>query len=223
MRIIAGEFRGRKLLPPEGEVTRPITDRVKQSLFDVLSPRMENARVYDCFAGTGSMGLECLSRGAEHVTFFETHRSAVDRLKQNIQVLGMRERTTVIGKDLFRWFAQTRQVKPPMDGGIVCEFPTEPGRAAPDRADTARLSNSNSTHYGLVDLIFLDPPYRFLRERPEELQSVARTIASGHLATDGLVVFRHNAADTLALEPLKVMDVRSYGSMTLEFLNLTGP
>ena len=71
MRIIAGEFRGRKLLPPEGDVTRPITDRVKQSLFDILAPRIDGARVYDCFAGTGSMGLECLSRGAEHATFFE--------------------------------------------------------------------------------------------------------------------------------------------------------
>ena len=61
MRIIAGEFRGRRLLPPEETgVTRPVTDRVKQSLFDILAPRLEGARVYDCFAGTGSMGLECL-------------------------------------------------------------------------------------------------------------------------------------------------------------------
>ena len=70
MRIIAGEFRGRKLLGPETDVTRPITDRVKQSLFDILTPYLPQARVYDCFAGTGSMGLECLSRGAKHVTFF---------------------------------------------------------------------------------------------------------------------------------------------------------
>jgi 16S rRNA (guanine966-N2)-methyltransferase len=183
MRIIAGEFRGRKLLPPEGEVTRPITDRVKQSLFDVLSPRMENARVYDCFAGTGSMGLECLSRGAAHVTFFETHAPAVDRLKQNIQTLGVGMRSVVIARDLFRWFAQSPHTEP------------------------------------AADLIFLDPPYRFLRERTEELQSIARTIADRHLATEALVIFRHDIADALALEPLKVVDVRSYGSMTLEFLS----
>ena len=60
--------RGRKLLPPVGEVTRPITDRAKQSLFDVITPLVEAARVYDCFAGTGSMGLDCLSRGAAHAT-----------------------------------------------------------------------------------------------------------------------------------------------------------
>src|SRR5687768_6336297 len=84
MRIIAGEFRGRRLLPPEGtDVTLPITDRVKQSLFDILAPRIEGARVYDLFAGTGSMGLECLSRGAAHATFFEADRSAVQRLQKN--------------------------------------------------------------------------------------------------------------------------------------------
>ena len=84
MRIIAGEFCGRKLLSPEGDTTRPITDRVKQSLFDIVSPYIEGAAVYDCFAGTGSMGLECLSRGAAHVTFFELDKSAGERLRRNI-------------------------------------------------------------------------------------------------------------------------------------------
>jgi len=64
MRIIAGQFRGRKLLPPTTDATRPVTDRVKQSVFDILTPFIEGAEVYDCFAGTGSMGLESLSRGA---------------------------------------------------------------------------------------------------------------------------------------------------------------
>src|SRR5215213_11146140 len=88
MRIIAGEFRGRRLLPPEGaDVTRPITDRVKQSLFDILAPDIEGARVLDLFAGTGSMGLESLSRGAAHATFFEADRSAAKRLRRNIDTL----------------------------------------------------------------------------------------------------------------------------------------
>src|SRR5688500_5993687 len=96
MRIIAGEHRGRKLLPPEGDVTRPITDRVKQSLFDILTPRIERAIVYDLFAGTGSMGLECLSRGADRATFFEADRSAVNRLKKNIDALKLADRSQVI-------------------------------------------------------------------------------------------------------------------------------
>src|SRR5436309_2356542 len=104
MRIIAGEFRGRRLLPPEGEATRPVTDRVKQSLFDILAPLIPEAVVYDCFAGTGSMGLECLSRGARLVAFFEADRSALARLKQNIAALGVSERSLIIGGDLFKWF-----------------------------------------------------------------------------------------------------------------------
>src|SRR3954464_9310084 len=105
MRIIAGEFRGRKLLPPEGTTTRPVTDRVKQSLFDILSPLLPGARVYDCFAGTGSMGLESLSRGAERAAFFEKDPSALKRLRQNIETLGVTDRSIVIAGDLFKWFA----------------------------------------------------------------------------------------------------------------------
>src|SRR4051812_27945472 len=103
MRIICGEFRGRQIMAPHGAVTRPITDRAKQSLFDVLAPRIDGARVYDCFTGTGSMGLECLSRGAAHVTFFEADRSALARLAQNIAALRVAERTRTIPGDLFKW------------------------------------------------------------------------------------------------------------------------
>lgn len=181
MRIIAGEFRGRKLLPPEGDVTRPITDRVKQSLFDILTPLIEVARVYDCFAGTGSMGLECLSRGAAHATFLEADRSALDRLKKNVATLGVAGRATLVGGDLFRWFER--------------ETP-------PDRAD----------------IVFLDPPYRFVRERPDDLRRLAATIAARHLAPAGTVVFRHDANDALELRSLARYDSRTYGGMTLDFL-----
>ena len=92
MRIIAGEFRGRKLLPPQGQQTRPITDRVKQSLFDILAPSIEGAVVFDCFAGTGSLGLEALSRGASRAVFFERDRSAVRLLQENIRALGVSDR-----------------------------------------------------------------------------------------------------------------------------------
>jgi 16S rRNA (guanine966-N2)-methyltransferase len=78
---------------------------VKQSLFDILTPLLPGARVYDCFAGTGSMGLESLSRGSRHAVFFEQHRSAVQRLKKNIETLGVADRSTVVAQDLFKWFA----------------------------------------------------------------------------------------------------------------------
>jgi 16S rRNA (guanine966-N2)-methyltransferase len=184
MRIIAGEFRGRRLLPPEGDTTRPITDRVKQSLFDILAPVVEDAVVYDCFAGTGSMGLECLSRGARHATFFEADRSAAKRLEKNIATLDVGERSRVVQGDLFRWFEA--------------------------RADADRNAGA--------DLIFLDPPYRYLRERADDLRRLAALFVQSHLKPGGAVIFRHDANDQLELPPLTRSDVRTYGGMTLEFL-----
>jgi 16S rRNA (guanine966-N2)-methyltransferase len=70
-----------------------------------------------------------------------------------------------------------------------------------------------------ADLIFLDPPYRFLKEHPDKLQTLAQAIAKDHLAADGLVIFRHDVQDELELPPLKKMDRRQYGSMLLEFLS----
>lgn len=101
MRIIAGNFKGRKLLPPASDVTRPITDRVKQSLFDILVPRMAHAVVYDCFAGTGSMGLESLSRDASTAIFFEMDRSAEQLLRKNIKSLGVESKARVVRGDIF--------------------------------------------------------------------------------------------------------------------------
>jgi 16S rRNA (guanine966-N2)-methyltransferase len=185
MRIIAGEFRGRKLLPPQGDVTRPITDRVKQSLFDIVTPHIEGARVYDLFCGTGSMGLECLSRGAAHVSFFEADRSAIERLRKNVATLKVEGRSQIVPGDLFKWFASN---------------------TAGERAN----------------LIFLDPPYRFLREQPEKLRELARSIATRHFARDGLLIFRHDGEDELELPLLKENDRREYGGMTLEFLQCNG-
>jgi 16S rRNA (guanine966-N2)-methyltransferase len=102
MRIIAGEFGGRKILPPSTETTRPITDRAKQSLFDTLGDRIDGANVLDAFAGTGSMGLECLSRGARRVIFVERDRGALLQLRKNIVSLGIAERSLVLPIDAYR-------------------------------------------------------------------------------------------------------------------------
>jgi 16S rRNA (guanine(966)-N(2))-methyltransferase RsmD len=102
VRIIAGEFRGRRLLPPADAATRPITDRAKQSLFDVLAPRLDEASVADVFAGTGSMGLESLSRGATSCVFYERHRPALERLRRNIDAVGVAERCKIETGDIYR-------------------------------------------------------------------------------------------------------------------------
>jgi 16S rRNA (guanine966-N2)-methyltransferase len=102
VRIIAGEHRGRKLLPPESDATRPVTDRVKQSLFDVLGKRVEGAVVADIFSGTGSFGLECLSRGASRCVFVESGKQALGRLRRNIVAIDVEQRANVVTRDAYR-------------------------------------------------------------------------------------------------------------------------
>lgn len=92
MRIIAGEFRRRQLRVSPGLTTRPITDRVKEILFERIGHLLPDTRVADIFAGTGSLGLEALSRGARRAVFIESDRLAFDLLKQNVAALGVEPR-----------------------------------------------------------------------------------------------------------------------------------
>ena len=265
MRVIAGEFRGRKLLPPEGEVTRPITDRVKQSLFDILAPRLEGAIVWDLFAGTGSLGLESLSRGSEQAVFFETDRSAVARLRRNIVALGLRHNRAVVQPiDVFKWFrgwdctpkrhadqeGLPRLPSPgtPEEGqGERLPLPGEKGRTVqngphpnplPEYREREKNTDTNDDQSFAIDresrptltppasgapspradIIFLDPPYRYLTDQPQDLRRLGRLFARQHLRPQGIVVFRHDARDTLELPDLTRYDERTYGGMMLEFL-----
>lgn len=91
MRIIAGEWRGRKLLAPPGKSTRPTADRTRETLFSMLASRLgdfEGLRVADLYAGSGALGLEAQSRGAAHVTFVEVERSAIKAIEANLEALG---------------------------------------------------------------------------------------------------------------------------------------
>jgi len=91
MRIIAGQWRGRPIVAPKGEATRPTADRMREALFSMLASRLgsfEELAVADLFAGSGALGLEALSRGAASCVFVEQDRAAVDALKANIAKLG---------------------------------------------------------------------------------------------------------------------------------------
>lgn len=91
MRIIAGRFRRRKLLANKGDTTRPITDRVKEALFQYIESDLQGKKVADIFCGTGSMGLESLSRGAAGVTFMELDTKAFELLQKNVEQLGVED------------------------------------------------------------------------------------------------------------------------------------
>lgn len=99
MRIVAGLYRGRRIVAPRGEATRPTSDRVRESLFAILGP-LDGLRVLDLFAGSGALGLEALSRGAVHVTFVDDASAAIRAIRANLDALGVpAERVAVQRRD----------------------------------------------------------------------------------------------------------------------------
>jgi 16S rRNA (guanine966-N2)-methyltransferase len=102
VRIIAGEFRGRRIEAPPGLGTRPMLDRVREALFSTLQPRLPDAVVLDLFAGSGSLGLEALSRGARQVRFVERGAPALAALRKNVEALRARSRVEVLVADALK-------------------------------------------------------------------------------------------------------------------------
>jgi 16S rRNA (guanine966-N2)-methyltransferase len=101
MRVVAGELRGRRLVAPDPNTTRPTTDKVREAVFNALASLdvVIGARVADLYAGSGALGIEALSRGAEHCTFVERDRRAVEAIDENIATLGLRGRSRVVVGD----------------------------------------------------------------------------------------------------------------------------
>lgn len=113
MRIIAGKFRSRKLLsPPIGATTRPIPDRVKESLFSMLRGHFEGATVLDAFAGTGAIGLEAVSRGATRVVMVERDKRTAEVIRRNVEMLGCTEEAEVVVGDMLGAAALARVPRP---------------------------------------------------------------------------------------------------------------
>jgi 16S rRNA (guanine966-N2)-methyltransferase len=96
LRIIGGELKGRKLVTVPGMQTRPTADRVRESIFNILRDRVRDALVLDLFAGTGAMGIEALSRGAESVLFADNDKTALTALEKNIKVCSLESRAKII-------------------------------------------------------------------------------------------------------------------------------
>jgi 16S rRNA (guanine966-N2)-methyltransferase len=105
VRIVAGEWGGRRIAAPPGRATRPTTDRVREAWMSAVADLLPGARVLDLFAGSGALGLEALSRGAEHVTFVETAPAALRTLRANLDALGAGPRADVVRVDAVRYAA----------------------------------------------------------------------------------------------------------------------
>ena len=112
IRIIGGELKGRKLVTVPGMKTRPTADRVRESIFNILGERVQGASVLDLFAGTGAMGIEALSRGAESVLFIDDNPAAFGALKKNIKNCSLENRTRAIKWNILKNLNILRAAQP---------------------------------------------------------------------------------------------------------------
>ena len=194
MRIIGGRWRSRKIAWPLACDTRPITDRVRESVFDLLGSRfgtpgaLPGIKVADVFAGGGSLGLEALSRGAARVCFVDRAPEAIEALKRNLERLGAGPEATIVVADVWRT-------------GV---------RPSPSCAP--------------LELIFLDPPFADSREtsKDSKVASLLRRMGAGKAVTDAvLVVFRHerrvNVPETFG-RYWTVQERREYGRSAVSLL-----
>src|SRR5215467_9051875 len=102
MRVIAGTYRSRILKSLKGQTLRPTSDRLRETLFNVLGPDVAGSRFLDLFAGTGAIGIEALSRGAVEVVFIENHAPAAALIRRNLESIGVRKGATVLAADVVR-------------------------------------------------------------------------------------------------------------------------
>ena len=125
MRVITGTARGKRLAELEGMETRPTTDRVKEGVFNAIQFDIEGRRVLDLFAGTGQLGIECLSRGAEQCLFVDQRRDAAAVIRKNLQSTGLSDRAKVVQGDSLSCLKSQRQkfhlifLDPPYDTELL--------------------------------------------------------------------------------------------------------
>ena len=208
MRVIGGEWKGRPLVAPAGRGTRPTSDKVREAMFDVLLAlpelRAQGAAapaagalgghvVLDLFAGSGALGVEALSRGADACTFIENERFALRALRANLEGLGL----ALVGRD--------GRVRGGDDGRA--------GRARVLAADARRALQADARRGARYTLLFADPPYaRYAEVRP----ALARLL--GPLLAPRAVLVIETAAGTAAGLPWTTVREKRYGDTRVTFL-----
>jgi 16S rRNA (guanine966-N2)-methyltransferase len=201
MRIIAGAKKGMNLFTPKTMASRPITDRVKESLFDVLYnyDLPQGKIVADLFCGVGSLGLEALSRGAEFVTFVEQDPKIIAILSRNIEKAGFVKESKVVRANAFKTGA------PPAVAAEISNF---------------RFQISDFKGY---DLVFVDPPYANTKNvKKDSPLGGLLDILSGQMALDGIVVVRTDSKSFLLGQygGFRVINRRQWGSMAVNILRV---
>ena len=183
MRVIAGQYRSRTLQAPSGLGTRPTSDRLRETLFNVLAPRIEGAAFLDLYAGSGAVGIEALSRGAASASFVERAPAALAVLRANLASLGVSEGF---------W------INPGSVRGWLRRFDSEPG-PGPKAGSVpgSKMGSALASEPGqkpvlsqAFDLVFLDPPYDAAEEYAATLGLLGGA-ARGLLSAGALVIAEH--------------------------------
>lgn len=197
MRIISGWAKGRKLIPPPAKSTiiRPTSDRARESLFNIIAGKIQGASVLDLFAGTGALGLEALSRGAQSVCFVDSHSLALDLINRNIQIC----------MDAFNH-------QPEVQSDKNNRHPKEPGAVTLIKHDLRRglpIFSKKTPPITGFDLIFLDPPYS--QGLSSQLLHALET--SSFLRHHSLLIVEDRSNETLPkqMAKLTLVDQRKYG------------
>jgi 16S rRNA G966 N2-methylase RsmD len=195
MRVIAGTLKGRRLNAPRWEGLRPTSDRLRETLFNILAPRVAGAHVLDAYAGTGALGIEALSRGAASVVFIEEDRRAQALIEENLAHCGISASAT-------SWLRRDRSA-----------------------SATSRLRRDKNVRYAIIrsafvrgvaavrgdpafapfDIILLDPPYD---QSPEAILATASTV----VAAGGVVVYEHSRRQETPIAQATMTRVRTVRS-----------
>jgi 16S rRNA (guanine966-N2)-methyltransferase len=189
MRVVTGEAKGRKLKTPKTAGTRPIMDRVKTALFDILSREVKGAHFLDLFAGTGSVGIEALSRGAAQATFIEMNHKILQLVRENLQITGLADRAEVLHSDAFK-FLQTYQ--------LPANMPTNQKR--------------------IYNIIYIAPPqYEELAARALALVDSSTLCADDALVIVQIHPKERPGVAAIECQHFELTDERRYGSTLLMF------
>lgn len=210
MRIIAGTLRGRRIDAPPGQTTRPMLDRVRQAVFDIIGAAYDRpgtlpaVAVLDMFAGSGALGMEALSRGAAFACFVEEDRKALRTLQGNLKTLGLEGRTQVLP-------ASALDVRVP---------PAPPQALEP--------AEGPASPAGTYTIVFLDPPYPLSRDSaPAGPVGALLTNLPERVPLDpkAMIVLRTEVDVRYDEQPygrLRAFDVREYGGMRVTFFGVDG-
>jgi 16S rRNA (guanine966-N2)-methyltransferase len=191
VRIISGTLKGRKLYPIKGMAIRPTSDRLRESVFNIISAYVRDSVVLDMFAGTGALGIEALSRGATFAVFLDKSKHALSVIEKNIRSFGLENRAKMILWDA----AKNLNCIPPIFKNVNTDSPTEKKG---------------------FNLVFMDPPYNKNLIKP----AICNLHTVGCLENDAMIVAEHSDLENIPQEysGFAIADQRKYGKTLVSFL-----